>query len=98
VYDAIPSIAADIDIGAFELQPIVCPPGDYNDDGATDAADYVVWRKLEGTATVLPNDLTPGTVEEEDYDVWVEHFAETCEESLGAVPITMDGGTGVFIS
>lgn len=23
-------------------------PGDYNDDGTVDAADYVVWRKTDG--------------------------------------------------
>jgi hypothetical protein len=37
--------------------------GDYNDDGVVDAADYVVWRKTEGT---------PG-----DYAVWQNHFGET---------------------
>jgi hypothetical protein len=26
------------------------PPGDYNNDGAVDAADYVAWRKGLGTA------------------------------------------------
>ena len=31
-------------------------PGDYNDDGTVNAADYVVWRKNEGTMNVLPND------------------------------------------
>ena len=35
------------------------PPGvhgDYNDDDVVDAADYVMWRKLNGTSTVMPND------------------------------------------
>jgi hypothetical protein len=40
--------------------------GDFNGDGAVDAADYVVWRKGMG-ATHFPD----------DYDVWREHFGET---------------------
>jgi hypothetical protein len=45
--------------------------GDYNDDGAVNAADYVVWRRFLGTSTVLRNEATtPGEVTAEDYDVW----------------------------
>jgi PEP-CTERM motif len=50
--------------------------GDYNDDGAVDAADYVVWRKHNNTATTLPNDDTPG-VSDADLVVWRENFGET---------------------
>jgi len=53
------------------------PPGvigDFNDDGTVDAADYVVWRKHNGTTTVLPNDNTPGIVSPADYDDWVANF------------------------
>lgn len=41
-----------VDIGAYESQvaPIGYPTGDYNQNGATDAADYVVWRKTLNTA------------------------------------------------
>jgi serpin B len=37
--------------------------GDYNGDGVVDAADYVVWRKEDGTQT--------------GYDTWRAHFGET---------------------
>jgi hypothetical protein len=53
------------------------PPGvtgDYNDDGKVDAADYVVWRKNNGTLVTLPNDSTPGIVSAADYDEWKAHF------------------------
>jgi hypothetical protein len=40
--------------------------GDYNDDGAVDSADYVVWR--EGLGCMY----TPG-----DYPVWRAHFGQT---------------------
>ncbi|HEY3393228.1 MAG TPA: hypothetical protein VGK58_10995, partial [Lacipirellulaceae bacterium] len=56
------------------------PPGingDYNDDGKVDAADYVVWRKNNGTTTALPNDSTPGLVSPADYDIWRENFGRS---------------------
>ncbi len=49
-------------------------PGDYNADGAVNAADYTVWRDHLGDSTVLPNDTTPGTVTEADYGVWKRDF------------------------
>lgn len=49
-------------------------PGDYNTDGAVDAADYSVWRDAMGSSVVLPNDTTPGTVSAVDYEVWKWNF------------------------
>lgn len=56
-------------------------PGDYNQNGEVDAADYILWRTTLGT-TGLPvysgadgdgnGDITPA-----DYDVWRSHFGET---------------------
>jgi hypothetical protein len=40
-------------------------PGDFNDDGSVDAADYVVWRKGMGTQ-----------YSQVDYDDWRENFGE----------------------
>jgi hypothetical protein len=49
--------------------------GDFNDDGVVDAADYIVWRKLEGTSAVLPNETaSPGAVDIEDYDAWASNL------------------------
>jgi T5SS/PEP-CTERM-associated repeat protein len=45
-------------------------PGDYNQNGTVDAADFVVWRKGLGT------DYT-----HEDYDVWRSHFSQTSGSS-----------------
>jgi hypothetical protein len=55
--------------------------GDYNANGTVDAADYVVWRKTDGTQTTLPNDETPGSVTTADYAVWRTNFGRT---ALGA--------------
>lgn len=38
-------------------------PGDYNFDGSVDAADYVVWRKNQGTP--------------QEYEDWRSHFGQT---------------------
>jgi hypothetical protein len=50
--------------------------GDYNNNGAVDAADYVVWRKKEGTTDLLPNDPIGGTIGPAQYNQWREHFGQ----------------------
>jgi hypothetical protein len=51
--------------------------GDYNDDGIVGAADYVVWRKLLGTTSMLPNDPNVGTtIDVDQYNTWAENFGE----------------------
>jgi probable HAF family extracellular repeat protein len=55
---------------AFLLSPL---PGDFNGNGAVDAADYVVWRKGLGT-----------TYTQADYDVWRAHFGQTAGSGSGA--------------
>lgn len=58
--------------------------GDYNDNGEVDAADYTVWRDaMEGGGTLL-NDLTPATVDEDDFLYWRAHFGETAPLGSGA--------------
>lgn len=47
--------------------------GDYNDDGAVDAADYTFWRDRLGGSLPLANDPTLG-VAADDYDRWAAQF------------------------
>lgn len=52
-------------------------PGDYNQDGFVNAADYSVWRDHLGQNFTLPNEgpsQTPGQVTPEDYDFWKANF------------------------
>jgi len=42
---------------------VILPPGDYNQDGSVDAADYVWWRKFDGTP--------------EKYDEWRANFGSS---------------------
>jgi hypothetical protein len=67
-------------------------PGDFNDDGVVDAADYVVWRKTEGTNFDLSGngDESGGsanTVDMADYNLWVTDFGEEDAGSGGAAAI-----------
>jgi len=66
-------------------------PGDYNGNDVVDAADYSAWRDaLEGGATELLNDPTPGTVDESDFLYWRDHFGETASSGSGS-------GSGVAV-
>jgi T5SS/PEP-CTERM-associated repeat protein len=58
-------------------------PGDYNEDGAVNAADYTVWRNNLGSVTVLANDDTPG-VGPDDYTRWKNNFGQTAGSGSGA--------------
>jgi hypothetical protein len=44
--------------------------GDFNSDGVVDAADYVVWRKTDGTPA--------------GYNAWRAHFGQTTGIGSGA--------------
>jgi hypothetical protein len=69
-------------------------PGDYNDDGVVDAADYVIWRKMLGTNDDLSGngdetEASAGVVDQADLDYWKEHFGDTPGAGTGgatAVP------------
>jgi uncharacterized membrane protein len=60
---------------AFLLTPIAEPnlPGDYNQNGTVDTADYVVWRK--GLGTIYTQD---------DYDVWRARFGASLGSGSGS--------------
>ena len=81
IYDGDDVGGSRIDIGAFESRPI--PPtviGDYNADGTTDSADYVLWRKTLGTTVtdfIGADGDGDGVVDQDDYAVWRTHFGET---------------------
>jgi hypothetical protein len=59
----------------FDVLSSMLPPGDFNGNGAVDAADYVVWRKNDGTQA--------------GYDVWRSHFGQTAGSGAGATANTV---------
>jgi hypothetical protein len=63
-------------------------PGDYNQNGAIDAADYTVWRDLFLVDdAILPNDPTPGVIDEGDYAYWKTHFGESLDQPGGGATL-----------
>jgi hypothetical protein len=68
----------------FGAAPIALA-GDYNDDGAVDAADYIVWRRALGSATELPNETESlGVVDQDDFAAWRANFAATRSAEIAA--------------
>jgi hypothetical protein len=60
------SDAGGADVVLKGLSSVIVPddlPGDFNSDGRVDAADYVVWRKTDGT--------------QEGYDRWRTNFGRS---------------------
>src|SRR3954451_20176305 len=51
--------------------------GDYNNNNVVDAADYVIWRQKLNQSATIPNDITPGTVVQQDYIEWLGRFGKT---------------------
>jgi hypothetical protein len=60
-------------------------PGDYDENGVVDTADYVVWRNAMGVAPFkLANESASlGVVNQADYDVWKAHFGQSLPGSGG---------------
>jgi hypothetical protein len=66
--------------GASSLTLAVVPElnGDYNADGAVDAADSVVWRKMFGQTGIglFADGNNNGQIDSEDHSIWSSHFGE----------------------
>jgi hypothetical protein len=71
--------------------------GDFNEDGNVNAADYVVWRKNDGSSTALPNDDDLGTpIRAEHYNLWRAQFGEMAMPGVGAGGLIPEPGTWVM--
>jgi hypothetical protein len=77
--------AVHVDDINFAVVPQVLP-GDYNNDGVVDVADYVVWRKLKNSeGSNLPADGDGNqVVNDEDLAYWSERFGNSSESDAGA--------------
>jgi len=64
--------------------------GDYNHDGAVDAADYVLWRKLTGTSASMANDATTN-VAADDYTRWQQSYGATVAGAGGSQSVPEPG-------
>jgi hypothetical protein len=61
-------------------------PGDYNQDGVVDAADYVVWRETEGQMgmQLAADGNNDGRVDAHDYGMWRANFGRTGTSGSGS--------------
>ena len=95
---ALPSLPGNLELGLIynnksllmevrTEQLAVGLPGDYNNDGTVDAADYTVWRNHLGQTFTLtnvnPQAATPGVVDQEDYAFWKANYGATLLGSGG---------------
>jgi hypothetical protein len=58
-------------------------PGDYNQDGTVDAADYLVWRHALTTGSLIADGNGDGTVENGDFGVWRANFGLSLSQIAG---------------
>ena len=97
--------ATDYYIRSIEVTGAAPPgvPGDYNNNGKVDAADYVLWRN----GGPLQNEVDmPGTINAADYTAWRARFGNTSGAGSGllgsSVPepstfvLFVAGATGVL--
>ena len=66
--------------------PLAQLPGDYNDDGAVDAADYVLWRNSLGQVGAnLPADGNlDNRIDAGDYAFWRAHVGTAADKLVSA--------------
>ena len=56
--------------GEVTLTALAAIPGDFNNNGVVDAADYIVWRKTVGTQA--------------GYNAWRTHFGQAAGSGSGS--------------
>ncbi len=60
-------------------------PGDYNNNGVVDTADYLLWRKSQGTSNALANDAIGGTIGASQFNQWRSHFGQRAGGGAGTL-------------
>ena len=80
------SLGSESRFRGFRLAAPVPEPGDYNGNGAVDAADYVVWRNTFGQAGagLVADGNGDGGVDQLDYQLWRASFGQTAAPGAGA--------------
>jgi hypothetical protein len=77
------SLSAEDDAAVPWVKQQLSIPGDYNQNGVVDAADYVLWRKTLNSS-VSPQGSgadgnSNGSIEAEDLTFWRQHFGQASQ-------------------
>jgi hypothetical protein len=73
-------------------------PGDYNNDGTVDAADYTVWRDNLGSWSLPFNETASlGTVDEADYTIWKTNFGLSASGGFASSSVPEPSLVGVLV-
>jgi T5SS/PEP-CTERM-associated repeat protein len=90
----------DLDVNPTTVVLNVLSSGDYNGDGAVDAADYLLWRNTLGQAgPALPADGDgSGVVDAADYDIWRNRFGNVVGGGMGAALAVPEPRASVLIT
>jgi hypothetical protein len=77
-------------------------PGDFNDDGSVDAADYTVWRDNLGTTFSLNGNgdntgVSLGVVDQADYVLWQNSYGTSAGAAASAVPEPSTAALAVLV-
>jgi hypothetical protein len=77
-------VGGRIEVSTLNEGALLVPsvPGDYNQNGAVDAADYVVWRdELDDGGAGRADGNQDGNVDAVDYDIWKSNFGQAAAGS-----------------
>jgi T5SS/PEP-CTERM-associated repeat protein len=76
---------------SFDVKQVVLSAftitGDFNADGKVDAADYILWRRTNGTTVPRFTSADAdgnGTINQADYTLWRTHFGRSAPAGSGA--------------
>lgn len=87
--------------GSVEYVAVTAPgvPGDYDNDGTVNAADYVVYRDRVGMPSDLPNDFIGGTIDDDQYNQWRANFGKTSSggPAIGAALVPEPATLGLLV-
>ena len=77
-------------------------PGDYNDNGIVDAADYTVWRNNLGSDFDLSGNgnedgTSAGVVDQADYETWKANFGERSNVGSGSAAASAPEPTSLLL-
>jgi hypothetical protein len=73
--------------GEIDFVTVAGLDGDYNADGTVNAADYVAWRKLNGTNFDLPNDPNALPIDDDQYLTWRSQFGSSAPGGGGSANV-----------